>query len=136
MAPSWWSKLFSGRRTKSPYTFLGKPKNPREGDRMILSRLTKLGAEMTKAREVRHYLYLPSQEAASSAAKTLRSEGYEAEERLAGNAASNPPNPWLVLAKIEGVVNDETVEQMRQVFETLASEYSGDYDGWEAAAKP
>jgi hypothetical protein len=130
MTQSWWSKLFSGKKTKSPYTIFGSPKDPREGDRMILSQLMKRGAEMTKPREVLHYLYLPSQESTDRAAETLRAQGYEAEAQLAANAASDPPNPWLVLAKIQGVVNNETVELMRQAFEKLATEYNGGYDGW------
>lgn len=103
---------------------------------MILGQLSKAGADISKPREVVHYLYLPSQDSANRAAEALREQGYEADAQRAANAASNPPNPWLVLARVERVVNGESVESMRCAFEKLAVEYDGDYDGWEAAAHP
>jgi Regulator of ribonuclease activity B len=103
---------------------------------MILGQLSKVGADMEKPLEVLHYLYLPSQDFANRVAETLRAQGYQADPQLAADAASNPPNPWLVLARVERVVNSESVESMRRTFEMLAAQYNGDYDGWEAAARP
>lgn len=134
MFQAWWSKLFSPKKAKPPYRVVGKYEDVREGDKMILDQLSKMGARMLEPREVLHYIYLPSQDFANRSAQRLQFDGYETEVRPAANAAS--PNSWVVVARIESVVNDQTVEHMRHTFEKLATEYNGDYDGWEAAAKP
>jgi hypothetical protein len=136
MSQGWWSKLFSQKKANPPYSIIGKYKDVREGDKMILNQLAKIGARMQDPREVLHYLYLPSQDSANRSAQILQFDGYETDVRPAADAVSNPPNPWVVVAKIESVVNNETVERMRRTFEKLAIDYSGEYDGWEAAAKP
>jgi len=134
MAESWWSKLFSAK--KKGATVVGNYKTPEDGDKMILEQLGKAGADLTQQREVLHYLYVPTQEASHRAALKLREEGYEVTERPSADAAKKPPNPWLVLARKVTVVNSQNVQEMRVVFEGLAKETNGDYDGWEAAAQP
>jgi hypothetical protein len=62
--------------------------------------------------------------------------GYFVDEKPAANASDNPPNPFLVLARNQAVVNSWTVREFREFFEGLASFHNGDYDGWEAAAQP
>jgi hypothetical protein len=110
--------------------------NKAEADRAILGQLRYLGADLDQPREVIHYLYLPTADASRKSAQALRLEGYSVEERPAGDAAKGPPNPYLVLAKSKTVLNPAAVQQFRQLFEQLASHFSGEYDGWEAAAQP
>jgi len=120
-------KLFKrndGRVTKS------------EADRFIVQQLRAQGADMDRRREVNHYLYLPSAEASRAAAEALRQQGYSVQEQPAANADQKPPNPFLVLATSETVLNPFAVQQFRELFERLASTHAGEYDGWEAAAKP
>ncbi len=107
-----------------------------KADRTVLGQLQYLGADLDQPREVIHYLYLPTADASRKSAQALRQEGYSVEERDAGDAAKQPPNPFLVVAKSETVLNPASVEQFRQLFEQLASHFSGEYDGWEAAALP
>jgi len=107
-----------------------------EADRAILGQLRYLGADLDLPREVIHFLYLPSADASRKSAQALRLEGYSVEEKPAGDAAKQPPDPYLVLAKSKTVLNPESVQQFRQLFEQLASHFSGEYDGWEAAAQP
>jgi hypothetical protein len=83
-----------------------------------------------------HYLYLPSEAVASQAARELYEEGYAVERRPSADAHNNPPNPWLVLAKIETIVNEAQVTRARALFTALAVRHGGEYDGWEAATKP
>ncbi len=134
MGQSWWSKLFSAK--KNAATVVGNYETPEDGDKMILVELGKAGADLTQQREVLHYLYVPTQDASHRAALKLREKGYEISERPSADAAKKPPNPWLVLARKVTVVNSQSVQEMRVVFEGLAKETKGDYDGWEAAAKP
>jgi regulator of RNase E activity RraB len=124
---SWLRRVFkggSGRMSKE------------EADRAIMGQLRYLGADLDRPREVIHYLYLPSADASRKAAEALRQEGYSVEERPAADAAEQPPNPFLVLARSEIALNPWAVQQFRQLFEQLASHFSGEYDGWEAAAQP
>ena len=41
MSQVWWSKLFSPKKANSPYEIVGKYKDVRVGDRMILNQLAK-----------------------------------------------------------------------------------------------
>jgi hypothetical protein len=41
-----------------------------------------------------------------------------------------------VRAETTRVVNESTVQAFRAWFELVASDHAGEYDGWEAAAKP
>ena len=100
----------------------------------VLKELRKIGANLSKPREVIHFLYFPTQVAAEKAATQLRGEGYAIDVRPAADAGENPPNPWLMEARVHAVVDETTVGPMRAKFESLADAGSGEYDGWEAAA--
>jgi hypothetical protein len=134
MSGTWWSKLFS--RKSSNLEVVGKVASVAAGDAAILEQLTKFGANLGKPREVLHYLYVPTEEASAQAATILRQEGYEVTQRPAVDAAKNPPNPWLVLARKITIVNPESVSAARARFAELSRETRGQYDGWEAAAQP
>ena len=43
---------------------------------------------------------------------------------------------WSVRADGERVVGPETISAFRSWFEQVATEFGGEYDGWEAAARP
>jgi hypothetical protein len=107
---------------------------PKDPDQPVLKQLRKIGANLSKPREVIHFLYFPTQVAAEQASTQLRGEGYAIDVRPAANADQNPPNPWLMEARIRAVVDETTVAPMRARFEQLAEAGSGEYDGWEAAA--
>jgi Regulator of ribonuclease activity B len=107
---------------------------PEKGDKQVLKQLRRLGANLSRPREVVHFLYFPTQVAAEQASHQLRGEGYMIDVRPAANAADNPPNPWLMEARNYAVVDESNVQAMRQKFECLAEAGSGEYDGWEAAA--
>ena len=110
------------------------PATRAEGDQVVLRQLRRAGANLSRPREVIHFLYFPTQVAAEKAATELRGEGYAIDVRPAANAAENPPNPWLMEARAHMIVDEATIEPMRSKFEDLAAAGSGEYDGWEAAA--
>jgi regulator of RNase E activity RraB len=110
--------------------------NKAQADRAVMGQLRYLGADLDRPREVIHYLYLPNADASRKVAQALRLEGYSVEERPAADSAERPPNPFLVLATSETILNPEAVQQFRDLFEQLASHFSGEYDGWEAAMQP
>jgi hypothetical protein len=107
---------------------------PGQADKRVLKQLRRLGANLSRPREVIHFLYFPTQVAAEQASHQLRGEGYMIDVRPAANAAENPPNPWVMEARNHTVVDESNVQAMRQKFEDMAEAGGGEYDGWEAAA--
>ena len=76
---------------------------------------------------VLHYLYFPSEQAASAAAAVLKKDGFSTEVRLGALG-----DAWLLLARHTVVPTVELIERTRTMLEALASRGSGEYDGWEA----
>ena len=93
--------------------FFWRKRRSNVADKLVVSRLKKEGA-------------VP---------RDLLADGYTMEMRKASNADQNPPNPWLVLAGIVTIVNEENVERARNRLTELTSRYGGEYDGWEAAVR-
>jgi hypothetical protein len=114
---------------------LGAYSNAADGDQMILDQLAGMGEDLTHPREIVHYLYFPTQEAARTVAGALREDGFTAEPQPAANAHEHPPNPWLVLATGRCVVNEQSLTQLRDSLEELAESMGGEYDGWETAVE-
>jgi hypothetical protein len=126
-----WRDLFKPKaRDEEPVS----DATPEGDDKRVLKQLRKVGANLSRPREVVHFLYFPTQVAAERASHELRGEGYMIDVRPAANAAENPPNPWLMEARIFAVVDESTVQPMRARFEAVAAAGGGEYDGWEAAA--
>jgi hypothetical protein len=133
-----WRDLFKPKRRDEDDDFEELDRSPgdrpEKGDQQVLKQLRRLGANLSRPREIIHFLYFPTQVAAERASHHLRGEGYMIDVRPAANAADNPPNPWLMEARVIAVVDESTVQPMRQKFEDLAESGGGEYDGWEAAA--
>jgi len=131
-----WRDLFKKPRAdwSGEFEEREEPKASKDPDQAVLKELRKIGANLSKPREVIHFLYFPTQVAAEKASTQLRGEGYAIDVRPAANADENPPNPWLMEARVYAVVDETTVAPMRARFESLAEAGSGEYDGWEAAA--
>src|SRR5688572_33412876 len=86
---------------------------PDEGDRLILDELRSLGADLSQPREVLHYLYVPTEAAATEASQEARDQGYTTEIRPAGGQAG--PHPWLVLANQDVVLSYGAARFYREV---------------------
>ena len=128
-----WRDLFKPK-PRSDDEELAPDAPPDARDRQVLKQLRRLGANLSKPREVVHFVYFPTQVAAERASHELRGEGYMIDVRPAANAAENPPNPWLLEARNFTIVDEATIQPMRQKFEGLAVAGDGEYDGWEAAS--
>lgn len=76
---------------------------------------------------VQHYLYFSREHDSKSIALILGKFGFEVQNRLGADGVH-----WLVLAKHQIIPSEETVERLRALFEAVAAEYEGEYDGWEA----
>jgi hypothetical protein len=120
-------RLFGGRKNKR---LASPPKlTPEEADRLILQQLTALGADLTKPRQQRHYLYFPSEELAARARERLESDGFTVQ-------LHQTDRDWCALASCTGVVNKDIVDDARIRLTKLATSFSGKYDGWEASPNP
>jgi hypothetical protein len=132
-----WRELFSWNKPQAAPA----PASPQAGDkdlgdRLVLDELAKAGANLELPREIVHYLYLTSRADATVAAENLQLVGYSTAIGM-DNSPDNPaPYPFLVRATARAVANRETIREARRIFEELAGKLDGDYDGWEAAARP
>jgi hypothetical protein len=110
----------------------GAPKTPQEADSLALRQLAGRGADLTKPRHVIHFLYFADEADARAAAEAIGEASW--------TTAVHPPTDaiaeWSVKADAHRTVGPETVAAFRTWFEQVAAQHGGEYDGWEAAAKP
>ena len=108
------------------------PATTAEADRLALKQLEGRGADLTQRRHVIHFLYFSDETDAHRAADEIERAGYEATV----DAPSDTIPEWTVRAEGNRVVGAATVGAFRAWFEQMATEFRGEYDGWEAAARP
>jgi hypothetical protein len=110
----------------------GAPSTPQDADQLVLRQLTARGADLTKPRHVIHYLYFADESDARGVAEVIEQAEWE--------TTVNPPDEkiaeWSLRAEGYRVIGTATVEAFRAWFEQIATEQGGEYDGWEASAKP
>jgi hypothetical protein len=108
------------------------PKTPQEADALALRQLTSRGANMSKPRHVVHFLLFPGEADARAASEVIGATSW--------SATVDPPTEtradWTVRADDERIVSADTVASYRTWFEQIAAQHNGEYDGWEAKAKP
>jgi len=110
----------------------GAPATTAEADRLALKQLEGRGADLAQSRHVLHFLYFADETDARRAADEIERAGYEANV----DAPSDTIPEWTVRAEGNRVVGSSTVGAFRAWFEQIATEHRGEYDGWEASAKP
>jgi regulator of RNase E activity RraB len=103
-------------------------------DLLILGQLIEAGAQLTEPRHVLHYLYFPSDAVAATAAAEARTYGFEVTVK---EPLPEYPGQWLVLCeRHDAVLDPDFVRTTGDLFDALAERHLGEYDGWEAAARP
>lgn len=110
----------------------GAPAPGAHTDRLALRRLEGLGADLTQARHVIHILYFPNESDARGAGDVIEKAGY----RLTVTPPDENIAQWSMRAETARVGDATTVGAFRTWFEQIATEFRGEYDGWEAAAQP
>jgi hypothetical protein len=110
----------------------GRPKTTREADALALRQLAGRGADLAQPRHVIHFLYFADEADARTAAELARGAGWTASVERPGENVKD----WTVRADGNRVVSSTTVASFRAWFEGVAQEHRGEYDGWEASAKP
>jgi hypothetical protein len=108
------------------------PKTPQDADRLALRQLEGRGADLSLPRHVIHFLLFEQESDAHGAAGAI--DGGSWTTRV------DPPTQTLAewSLRIDGhrIVGTDTVAAFRAQFEQIAEAHGGEYDGWEAAAKP
>jgi Regulator of ribonuclease activity B len=108
------------------------PKTPQEADALALRQLESRGANMTKARHVVHFLIFGDEADATAASEAIEATSWRASVELPTETRPE----WVVRADDERIVSADTVASYRTWFEQIAAQHHGEYDGWEAKAKP
>lgn len=109
----------------------GAPKTPEEADRLALRQLAGRGADLSKPRHVIHFLYFDAERDAQAAVEAI---GAVWKTQL--DSPTETIKQWCVQADGNRTIGPETVAAFRSWFEKIAADHRGEYDGWEAAAKP
>ena len=112
--------------------FQRPPKTPQDADALALKHLEKRGADLALPRHVVHFLLFPSEDSARAAAAQSETGSWAAHVE----PAPPPAEQWIVRVDGHRIVGRETVAAFRGQFEEIAASHGGEYDGWEAAAKP
>jgi hypothetical protein len=108
------------------------PKTPQEADALALRQLTSRGANMTKPRHVIHFLLFDDEADARAASETIGATAWTARIEPPAEARAE----WTVRADDERILSADTIAAYRTWFEQIAAQHHGEYDGWEAKAKP
>lgn len=99
-----------------------------ELDLLLVRRLRSVGDDLTRPRQIVHFLDFAREPDALEAAREVEEAGYEVTVAPPGADAQH----WSVRAEGSRVVDETTVVAFRAWFERVAAEHAGEYDGWES----
>jgi len=108
------------------------PKTPQEADALALRQLESRGADLSLPRHVIHFLLFEQERDAHAAASAVDGGSWTTRVDAPGQTLAE----WSLRVDGHRVVGPDTVATFRAQFEQLAAAHDGEYDGWEAAAKP
>jgi hypothetical protein len=108
------------------------PDNTAALDQLVVRQLRGLGADLSKPRHVRHFLYFEHERDARAAADEIGDADYD----VSVTAPGGDEPKWAVVGQGYRVIGADTVAGFRAFFEQVAERHHGEYDGWEPAAKP
>jgi Regulator of ribonuclease activity B len=108
------------------------PKTHQDADTLALRKLESRGADLSLPRHVIHFLLFEHESDATAAAAAIDAGSW--------TTRVDPPTStleeWSVRVDGHRIVGTDTVAAFRAQFEQIAGAHNGEYDGWEAAAKP
>jgi Regulator of ribonuclease activity B len=108
------------------------PATAEDADQITVQKLAGMGADLSRPRQVIHFLELSSGLAVETARAALERAGYDVTVEQPDEETTH----YLVRAEAARVVSATTVPAFRAWFEQLAAEHGGEYEGWEAARTP
>ncbi len=88
------------------------------------------GDPLTPKRDVRHFIYFFTQSSAEQFSERARAEGFKVECTERERASDG--RSWSVMAARDDSVEHPQISEITGGLVDLATEFSGEYDGWEA----
>jgi len=127
-----------GRKKKDDEPVDPEARSPQLGvknkDLVLLGQLLQQGADLKQPRHALYYLYFASRTAAEAGAEDGRSAGYVCDVR---EPLPEYPDQWsLVCERPDAVLDPAGVNAADDLFQGIADRLGGEFDGWEAAARP
>ena len=103
-------------------------------DLLLMGQLLQRGADLHQPRHALYYLYFASRDSAEAGAVDGRAAGYTCEVR---DPTAQYPDQWsLVCERPDAVLDPPGVIAADDLFQGIADRRGGEFDGWEAAARP
>jgi regulator of RNase E activity RraB len=97
----------------------------KQANERVLYHLRRLGADVSKPREVEFFIYIPTEEGAYRVAAQLQKEGFDVHVDPSGRGEE-----WLCFATKMIVPSLDEMNRISDHFANLAESQGGTYDGW------
>lgn len=104
--------------------------NPNSGE-FILEQLRRFGSDLDRKHEVSFYLYFPSEDSAQQASRRAESAGLK--PKVSPPLEDLSDSRWLCLLHCPHVPDECILDGISLFCTKLASEFNGEFDGWEAS---
>src|SRR5687767_9948706 len=106
----------------------------RNKDILLMGQMAQAGADLNQPRHALYYLYFSTRDAAEQAARRGAQAGYTADVR---DPLPEYPDQWcLVCERPDAVLDVEGVKAADDLFQGIADDLGGEFDGWEASLQP
>jgi hypothetical protein len=103
----------------------------RNKDILLMGQMVQAGADLNQPRHALYYLYFGSLEAADQAAARGTAAGYTAD---VGEPLPEYPDQWRVVCeRPDARLDVEGVKAADDLFQGIADDLGGEFDGWEAS---
>ena len=127
-----------GRKKENDEAVDPEARSPQLGvknkDLVLMGQLLQQGADLNKPRHALYYLYFTSRASAEAGAEDGRAAGYACDVR---EPLAEYPGQWsLVCERPDAVLDPNGVNAADDLFQGIADRLGGEFDGWEAAARP
>ena len=110
---------------------MGAAPTPDAKDEQVIAAIGAHGADLTRPREIIHYLYFPTEAGTRAVVQIL-----DRPDRFVHAVIDPDRGNSKVTIKHTDVLTIELIRALRSEFENAARSFGGEYDGWEAAAQP
>ena len=106
----------------------------RNKDILLMGQMVMGGADLNQPRHALYYLYFATREVADEAAARGTAAGYTADVR---EPLPEYPDQWSVVCeRSDAVLDIEGVKAADDLFQGIADDLGGEFDGWEASLQP
>jgi len=106
----------------------------RNKDILLMGQMVQAGADLNQPRHALYYLYFGSQDVADQAAARAKAAGYDADVR---EPLPEYPGQWSVVCdRRDALLDVEGVKAADDLFQGIADDLGGEFDGWEASLQP